>query len=62
MSDSRLETAISLIKEFLPLVEKYETALQIVSKDPRCPENLRRIAKKAIEFGEKVVDEEFEED
>ena len=53
-----LETAVSFIKEFLPLVEKYEAALQMISKDPRCPENLRKIAKQAIEFGEKVVDEE----
>lgn len=54
----RLTTATSLIEEFLPLVEKYEVALLKISKDPNCPDNLRKIANAAIDFGKEVVDEE----
>ncbi len=52
----RLTAALSLIKEFLPLVEKYEAALLKISKDPNCPDNLRKIANEAVDFGKEVVD------
>lgn len=54
----KLTTATSLIKEFLPLMEKYEVALLKISKDSNCPDNLRQIANAAIDFGKEVVDEE----
>lgn len=52
----RLASALSLIQEFLPLVEKYEAALLKISKDPNCPDNLRKLANEAIDFGKEVVD------
>ena len=52
----KLTTATSLIQEFLPLVEKYESALLKISKDPFCPDNLRKLANEAIDFGKEVVD------
>lgn len=54
----RLASALSLIQEFLPLVEKYEAALLKISKDPNCPDHLRKIANEAVDFGKEVVDEE----
>lgn len=54
----KLASAISLIKEFLPLVEKYESALLKISTDSNCPDDLRKIANAAIDFGKEVVDEE----
>ena len=54
----KLSTATSLIQEFLPLVEKYEAALLKISKDLNCPDNLRKIANEAVDFGKEVVDEE----
>ena len=52
----KLLTATSLIQEFLPLVEKYESALLKISKDTNCPDHLRKIANAAIDFGKEVVD------
>ncbi len=54
----RLASALSLIQEFLPLVEKYEAALLKISKDPNCPDNLRKIANEAVDFGKEAVDED----
>mgnify|MGYP000550029292 CR=1 FL=1 len=51
-----LETAKNFIQEFLPLMEKYEEVLLMVKADPLCPEKIRRAAKKALDFGEEVVD------
>ena len=54
----RLTTALSFIQEFLPLVEKYESALLKISKNPDCPSNLRKLANEALDFGKESVDEE----
>jgi len=53
-----LDQCKDLILACVDLLDKYEQALMRVSKHKLCPQEIRKIAQNAIDYGNELVDEE----